>query len=216
MVSNVCGRCKHVEAERKKDEEIRLALELGKRRAEELKEQQLAKQQIEEEARILALAKQQAEEEARQQALALELAQPKLIDCPDCGKAVSRRAAQCPNCGCPISEPKSVVMQPPAPKERVFEVVFRCVVQAVRDSGYAVGRVDKHNGMIAFQTGMSMWSFGQDIRLVVVDQGKTCSIDMTSRSGQITDWGESKRIGQTIYQRAKKLLAAEGLVNVLQ
>jgi predicted RNA-binding Zn-ribbon protein involved in translation (DUF1610 family) len=28
---------------------------------------------------------------------------PKLIDCPDCGKAVSRRAASCPNCGCPIN-----------------------------------------------------------------------------------------------------------------
>lgn len=26
----------------------------------------------------------------------------KLINCPDCGKEVSRRTASCPNCGCPI------------------------------------------------------------------------------------------------------------------
>jgi GYF domain 2 len=142
----------------------------------------------------------------------------KLIDCPDCGKSVSRRAEQCPHCGCPIGEPKpqQVVVHPPAPQVRIFEVVFRCVVQAVRDVGYAVGRVDKHNGMIAFKTGMSLWSFGQDITLVVVDQGKTCSIDMTSRSGQVTDWGESKRIGQKIAARAQALLAAEGMPNVLQ
>ena len=143
---------------------------------------------------------------------------PKLIDCPDCGKSVSRRAEQCPQCGCPIGEPKpqQVVAQPPAPQDRVFEVVFRCVVQAVRDVGYAVGRVDKHNGMIAFKTGMSMFSFGQDITLVVVDQGKTCSIDMSSRSGQLTDWGESKRIGQKIAARAQALLAAEGMPSVLR
>lgn len=143
---------------------------------------------------------------------------PKLIDCPDCGKSVSKRAEQCPHCGCPIGEakPQPVVVQPQAPQVRVFEVVFRCVVQAVRDVGYAVGRVDKHNGMIAFKTGISWWSFGQDITLVVVDMGKTCSIDMTSRSGQVTDWGESKRIGQKIAARAQALLAAEGMPNVLQ
>ena len=142
----------------------------------------------------------------------------KLIDCPDCGKSVSRRAEECPHCGCPITEPKPqpVVVQPPAPQVRTFEVVFRCVVQAVRDVGYAVGRVDKYNGMIAFKTGMSLWSFGQDITLVVVDQGKTCSIDMTSRCKQLTDWGESKRIGQKISARAQALLVTEGLPDALR
>ncbi|MEI6536851.1 MAG: hypothetical protein WCN98_16010 [Verrucomicrobiaceae bacterium] len=142
----------------------------------------------------------------------------KLIDCPDCGKSVSRRAEQCPHCGCPFgaAKPQQVVIQPPAPKIRVFEVVFRCVVQAVRDTGYAVGRVDKHNGMIAFKTGISWSSFGQDITLVVVDMGKTCSIDMTARSGQLFDWGESKQIGKKITKRAKVLLVAEGMPNVLQ
>lgn len=143
---------------------------------------------------------------------------PKLVDCPDCGKSVSRRAEQCPHCGCPIGKAKTqpVVVQVSAPKVRVFEVVFRCVVQAVRDVGYAVGRTDKHNGLIAFKTGISLWSFGQEITLVVVDLGETCSIDMTSRSGQLTDWGESKSIGQKIIVRARKLLAAEGLPDVLE
>jgi DNA-directed RNA polymerase subunit RPC12/RpoP len=36
--------------------------------------------------------------------LAEEITMPKLMDCPDCGKQVSRRAASCPNCGCPITE----------------------------------------------------------------------------------------------------------------
>ncbi len=30
-------------------------------------------------------------------------AQPRLLECPDCGKIVSRRATQCPNCGCPVA-----------------------------------------------------------------------------------------------------------------
>jgi DNA-directed RNA polymerase subunit RPC12/RpoP len=27
-----------------------------------------------------------------------------LIQCPDCGKAISKRAYSCPHCGCPVSE----------------------------------------------------------------------------------------------------------------
>lgn len=94
--------------------------------------------------------------------------------------------------------------------------MFRCVVQAVRDVGYVVQRLDKHNGMIVFKTGMSLWSFGQHITLTVIDMGNTCSIDMTAQSGQANDWGESKRIGQKIIARARSLLAAEGMPNVLQ
>lgn len=29
---------------------------------------------------------------------------PNLMDCPDCGKLVSKRATNCPHCGCPLSE----------------------------------------------------------------------------------------------------------------
>lgn len=41
----------------------------------------------------------------------------KLIQCPDCGKMVSRRAASCPGCGGPISaaqRPATIVQQMPS------------------------------------------------------------------------------------------------------
>lgn len=136
---------------------------------------------------------------------------PRLISCPDCGKSVSKKANQCPHCGCPLAstEPKPQVV---TRQSEVFDIVFRCVVQAVRDIGYAVQGIDKQNGMIAFKTGISWWSFGQDIQLVVVDEGdSTCSIDMTNSYQALTDWGEGKRIGQKIVKRARELLHAERL-----
>jgi hypothetical protein len=141
---------------------------------------------------------------------------PRLIFCPDCGKSVSKKASQCPHCGCPFgtaeAKPQVASRQP-----GVFDIVFRCVVQAVRDIGYAVQGVDKQNGMIAFKTGISWWSFGQDIQLVVVDEGgSTCSIDMTNSHQALTDWGEGKRIGQKIMSRARELLHAEGLSDALR
>jgi hypothetical protein len=140
----------------------------------------------------------------------------RLVSCPDCGKSVSKRASQCPHCGCPLGNNEAkpyVVMRQP----EVFDIVFRCVLQAVRDIGYAVQGVDKENGMIAFKTGISWWSFGQDIQLVVVDEGdSTCSIDMTNSYQALTDWGEGNRIGQKILTRARELLHAEGLPGALQ
>lgn len=141
---------------------------------------------------------------------------PRLISCPDCGRSVSKKASQCPHCGCPLAskepEPQVVTQQ-----LEVFDIVFRCVVQAVRDIGYAVQGMDKRNGMIAFKTGMSWCSSGQDIQLVVVDQGdSTCSIDMTNSYQALTDWGEGKRIGQKIVKRARELLHAEGLDDAIR
>ncbi len=90
LVSNLCQRCRKADKDMKKEDEVKVALELAKQRAEEARELALAKQHAEEEARKQAIAKQLAEEEVRKQALALELAKPKLIDCLDCGKSVSR------------------------------------------------------------------------------------------------------------------------------
>lgn len=139
----------------------------------------------------------------------------RLVSCPDCDKSVSKRASQCPHCGCPLgnneAEPRFQNWEP-----EVFSIVFRCVLQAVRDIGYAIQGVDKQNGMIAFKTGISWRTFGQDIQLVVVDEGNaTCSIDMTSSYEGVTDWGEGKRIGQKIVKRARELLHAEGLSDAL-
>lgn len=140
----------------------------------------------------------------------------RLVSCPDCGKSVSKRANQCPHCGCPLGnnevKPQAVTRQ-----REVFDIVFRCVVQAVRDIGYAVQGVDKQNGMIAFKTGMSWWSFGQDIQFVVVDEGNsTCAVDMTNSYQGLIDWGEGNRIGQRIVNRARELLVAEGLPGALR
>jgi len=149
-----------------------------------------------------------------------------LIDCPDCNKSISKRATQCPHCGCPMGEQwlqgaaiPQYIPQPISqmPKVSVFDNVFRCVVQAVRDAGYAVEKIDKVNGMVSFKTGATLFSFGTDISLVVIDMGETCSIDMNSTTkGQITDWGESKRIGRKIASATETLLAAEGMHDALQ
>lgn len=48
------------------------------------------------------LQKEQKTEDINAEAITTDTSS-KLMNCPDCNKAVSRKAASCPNCGCPIA-----------------------------------------------------------------------------------------------------------------
>jgi hypothetical protein len=88
-------------------------------------------------------------------------------------------------------------------------------VQAVRDFGYVVQNIDKQNGTIAFRTGISWRSFGQDVQLVLVEGvDGSYSFDMTHSYEALTDWGEGKLIARRIKERTVQILESKGLRDV--
>jgi hypothetical protein len=134
------------------------------------------------------------------------LAAPSLQPCPDCRREVSKRAAQCPHCGCPL---KAGAAQPSP-----YEAVFAAFVRAVRESGYTIDSLDKQNGRIVFTTGASWFSWGNELTLVLIDNGDdTCSGDVTNRHGQLHDWGTGSRIIQKVTARALEMLADQGMAD---
>lgn len=77
--------------------------------------------------------------------------------------------------------------------------------------------MDKQNGIIAFSTGMSMWSWGQDVQLVIIDNAdETYSIDISNSYHGLTDWGEGSRIGKRIVEAASQLLQRDGLSHAIR
>jgi hypothetical protein len=79
--------------------------------------------------------------------------------CPDYGRNVSKRTTACHHCGCPGVTPSN------------YEAVFNAFVQAVRDAGYTLASLDKANGRIVFRTDVSLFSFGQEMSVVIIDNG---------------------------------------------
>jgi len=80
----------------------------------------------------------------------------------------------------------------------VIEAALRTVIAR----GYDVNKIDKLNGVIAFQTGWSLRSYGQDLSLLVVADGaNACSVSINSRlqRGQLFDWGEGSEIASNIF-----------------
>lgn len=140
----------------------------------------------------------------------------RLRPCPDCDRSISKRATQCPHCGCPLtSSGSSITKQATAPSS--LEVVFAATVRAIRDLGYAVQSLDRANGVVAFRTKVSWASWGQEVSLIVMDNGDgSCSFDMTHSFQGLTDWGEGGRIAEKIADRVRSYLSRGGASRLLR
>jgi len=95
----------------------------------------------------------------------------------------------------------------------------KAVTAAVARLGYTLKGVDKENGLVTFETGMSMKSWaGQSMSVHIMEVGeKTSQITMGGKRNthgaqmQVYDWGEAAGIASKIVEALKPILG-EGKV----
>ncbi|HWB49211.1 MAG TPA: hypothetical protein VG651_08880 [Stellaceae bacterium] len=78
------------------------------------------------------------------------------------------------------------------PVEKVIDATLRALTQL----RYKIDSVDRENGIINFKTGMSIWSWGQELSVLVTKTDPHNSvIDIGSRlKFGVADWGEASRL----------------------
>ncbi len=111
---------------------------------------------------------------------------------------------------------KPVVMQYDADPQRATKALTAVIARL----GYTVKTVDKENGLVTFETGMSMWSWaGQSMSAHVLDVGKSVQITiggtMKSHGAQIQvyDWGESAKIAAKVFKQLDATLGPGELIS---
>jgi hypothetical protein len=80
----------------------------------------------------------------------------------------------------------------PHPVNKVVDATLRTLTQLQ----YKIDSVDRQNGIINFKTGMSIWSWGQELSILVTEIGANDSkVDFGNRLrlGAV-DWGEASRL----------------------
>ena len=81
---------------------------------------------------------------------------------------------------------------------------FKSCLSAIATLGYSVSNSQKDSGIIAFETGRSMWTWkGQKLTCTIIELTETKTdviISGVSAGIQLSDWGEAEKI-------AKKVLA---------
>lgn len=89
------------------------------------------------------------------------------------------------------------------------EQVLNNAVRAVSNLGYKISSIDKISGLLQFKTRMSLWSFGQDISLLVLDnKNGTCTVNISSKTSlpQVFDWGEASGIAEKVFKEMDKII----------
>jgi len=115
--------------------------------------------------------------------------------------------------GVPTRRP--VVLQYEADLQRATKSLTAVIARL----GYTVKTVDKENGLVIFQTGMSMWSLaGQRMSAHVLDVGKSVQITIGGTMNatallQVYDWGESTRIAAKVFKELDTVLGPGGLIS---
>lgn len=86
--------------------------------------------------------------------------------------------------------------------------------------GYTIKTADKDNGLVTFETGMSMFSWaGQSLSAHVFEVGGTVNITiggtMKSHGAQIQlyDWGESAKIARKVFEQLDSMLGPGKLIS---
>jgi hypothetical protein len=89
--------------------------------------------------------------------------------------------------------------------------VIDAALRVVTDLRYKIDNVDRQNGIVSFKTGMSLFSWGQEVSILVVEDGPDkCSVDIGNKLkvGIQMPGGEAARLRTKIFGLIdQKLLA---------
>lgn len=102
-----------------------------------------------------------------------------------------------------MSQEKIVYQEVPA------GAVFESAQMALRKLNMKIEREDQHSNVITAKSGRTKYSFGQNITVAMVEVGTATEVSITTKSGQITDWGEGKKLISEIFQNIE-----EGIANI--
>lgn len=111
---------------------------------------------------------------------------------------------------------KPVVMQYSADINKAMKALTAVIARL----GYTVKSVDKENGLITFETGMSMRSWaGQSMSVHVLDadDGVQITVGGTMKAHgaqiQVYDWGESAKIATKVFDQLRSVLGPGELIS---
>jgi hypothetical protein len=70
---------------------------------------------------------------------------------------------------------------------------FEAALEAVRDEGFEVVSDDPETGSIRAEKGVSLWSWGEEVDVGIVAEGREAVANVSSVSrAQIVDWGTNE------------------------
>lgn len=90
------------------------------------------------------------------------------------------------------------------------EKTFKACLSSIATLGYSVSNSQKDSGIIAFETGRSMWTWkGQKLTCTIIEltDARTDVIVSGVMAGfQLTDWGEAEKIANKVLNSVKSTL----------
>jgi hypothetical protein len=111
---------------------------------------------------------------------------------------------------------KPVVMQYNADLNRAMPALTESIARL----GYTPRTVDKENGLITFETGMSIWSWiGQKMSVRVVDVADGVQISISGSMKplgallQAYDWGEARKVATRVFDQLEPVLGPGELIS---
>ena len=79
--------------------------------------------------------------------------------------------------------------------------LYKTTLKAILNIGYKIESEDKKKLIIFAKTTMSWKTFGQNLEIKI----KGSKINLQTRSGQLTDWGEGEKISEKLFNEVKKI-----------
>ena len=94
--------------------------------------------------------------------------QGSLVNCPDCGRPISRLAPICPGCGRPMNQMGTANVQPARPVRVEYNrsrntfigtmpLLVKCAMRAVQELGWKLENANEQTGLVTFETTGISW-----------------------------------------------------------
>lgn len=88
-----------------------------------------------------------------------------------------------------------------------IDKIFKACLSAIATLGYSVSNSQKDSGIIAFETGRSIWTWnGQKLTCTIIElsENQTEVIISGVMAGfQFTDWGEAEKIAKKVLKQVQ-------------